>query len=1170
MLERVAARLNRRGCTLSNVRTASLSSNRMLHSAFWVHGGEYLLLGRPTDNCDGPEGFHDILFGKIRSISLALSRHVDRLSTLASLLPAPPPPPPADQLTISAFGLDFLYPPQAIALLQRLSVKRSLRASSGRNAYFPRSYSSFVGDSSKAKREAKARAELAARQDDEWEYGPSGMAEGFLDRRKKSTRDKFVPSEKRFRSLQSLNPGAFDLSEASFDRAWAWYSRQEDAPVEPALLLEPNSARRRLLLGYLMHSKRRLDYERLVVFIEDVPPNRRYNIDWKALINAHLFLDQVDLAYAALPSLVEQSIESAQVGFEEFISYCIKHNTWDRAIRCWQLLQKEQPESKKKDRSATELELRAVPRFEKVQPHLIVAAIPDFIEKYIPWVKNLLDNDILNRDFATWLFLGVKKNFAQKDGVKFTKVDVEQINKLLVSKSWYSPDERDLEYSILGTPYAENHEDVIKQYFEYRRSPNARPPNILLYRVLLASISGGDFKAMQMVFDDWFKYHKHPTIGAYRQMMDVFAKRGEANIVEELYKQYSTRFQPTADDYGHILRGYVERGEVATAVEKLEAMPLLKLKPNLECYNTLLRGFSQAEDMESAMDYLNVILELGLEPNSGTYGSMMYVCAARGDFENVDLLFRAACKKLTPTVTMWNMVVWSHVNGGARSLAWKLINYIYRQEMGIPMTHMYNMLMSAHANKKELRNVNRIFREMQERKVPFNFYSYAIMMRALSQTQHRENLQKARQMLDLLQTQNIQTGPVPYSTLMQGYLRRRKYSEVFALYKTMMENGIEPDFTAQSMLLLASIFEAQELAKFTGKVDLSSAEEISRLAIEKFSGFDPISFSSVKSAVPSYIFTPLISAYIYKEDYESVRKTYQHFLELSSLKGGNSIKPSMNMYLKLLHASQRERNWTGLREIWRLMYRQAQRRGRPLTQISTGSNVVTVKKREMCPAFDIMLKAAIDSIEILDADPNAITIEEIGKMMQEIISWGFELDGGNWNSLIVLASMSGDLEQAFKLAESRLVKDSSFRYRIRFQRRFGFVGWAKHALHPHIHTTDILAGQVGKLFELTRGGTEEAEKARTMAKRIANTCPVMWKICSSKVKGNLKAQTDEIHNKVLDFSEISERPKVDKLKISYDYALSSYNVQKARHLEDSVERGDESPFEDIEWDLDDN
>lgn len=1121
-------------------------------------------MGRPTDNYEGSESFQDILFSKVRSISLALSGHVDRISKFNSLLPVPPRPPSSDQFTISAFGLDFLYPPHAIALLQRLSVRRSSRAPSNRNAYLPRSYSSFVGDSSKAKREAKIRAELAARQDDEWEYGQSGMAEGFLDRRKRNSRDKFMPSEKKVRSLQTLNPEDFDLSEESFDRAWAWYSREEGAPEEPALVLGPNSQRRRLLFGYLVNSKRKVDHERLIIFIEGLSPENRREMDWKTLIHAYLFLDQVDPAYIALSKLVEQRIGSTQVGFEEFISYCVNHDSWDRAIRCWQLLQQELPE--RKNPSNTEIELRAVPRFEQVRPQLIVTSIADFMNRYATWVENLLNNDMLNRDFAIWLFVGVKKDFAQGGGAVFTKADIERINKLLGSKAWYTPDEKDLEYNILGTPYLENHEEVIKQYSEYRLSPKARPSNILLYRILLASIAAGDFKAMQMVFDDWFKHHTHPTIKAYRQMMDVFAKRGEVNIVEELYKQFSSRFAPTADDYGHILRGYVERGEVATAVEKLEAMPLLNLKPNLECYNILLRGFSQAEDMESAMDYLNVILELGFEPNSGTYGSMMYVCAARGDFENVDLLFRAACKKMTPTVTMWNMVVWSHVNGGARSLAWKIINFIYRQEMGIPMTHMYNMLMSAHANKKELRNVNRIFKEMQERGVPFNFHSYAIMMRALTQTQHRENLQKARQMLDLLQTQNIQTGPVPYATLMQGFLRRRKYSEVFAIYKTMMENGVEPNFSAQSMLLLASIFETQELAKFTGNVDLSSAEEISRLAIERFSGFDPTSFSPVKSAVPTYIFTPLLSAYIYKEDYDSVRKTYQHFLKISSLKG---TKPTMNMYLKLLHASQRERNWTGLREIWRLMYREAQRRGRPLTQISTGSNVVTVKKREMCPAFDIMLKAAIDSLEVVGPETDAITVEEIGKMMQEIITWGFELDGGNWNSLIVLAARSGDLEQAFRLGESQLVKDTGIHYRIRAQQRFGFIGWAKHAQHPHLHTIDILGGQLNNLFNLTRSGTEKAEKARALAKKIATTCPVMWKICNARNKRGLKAQTDEVHAKILDFAEIARRPKVDKLKITRDYALAPFKVQKERYLRGSAKSTFEFPFGEMEFDPED-
>ncbi|KAF3904916.1 hypothetical protein ABW20_dc0108580 [Dactylellina cionopaga] len=1116
----------------------------MLHSAFWVHGGESLQCSHSHDET---ESFRETVASKAKRITTALFIQIERCSkSLASQIESPTRQP-IDQFSISAFGLDFLYPPRALALLQRLSLKTIWRSPNSRVApYLPRSYSSFIRDSAKERREAIERDDRIRRDDeDEYEYAPSAMAEGLFDKRKRNMKGTWAP-ELEPRTLETMNPANFDLSDKSYDQAWNWYFRTANAPRAPMLFMSPESHRRRLLLGYLTQSRRRIDYERKITLLENIDPLERRLTDWRSLIDAYLFFDQVDLAFNALSKLVDEDIGTSSVGFERFFAYCISNNTWDRAINCWQLLQLDLVTSQTQKPGA----LKLIPRYASVQPRVVVTGVDDFATKFTKWVSNLIENDPLSRDFATWLAIGVERERAKGDDAKLSKAEFDMITEELVRKKLYLPDAVNLEYRILAKPYGAQHKEVLQDFSQYRLEGEYSPSPMVLYRILVATIALNDFQSMQTVFDDWFRFHRYPLAEAYRAILPVFAKRGEADIVEELWAQFSNRFVADADDYSHVLRAYIERGEVATAVEKLDSMHLLSLKPNINCFNALLRGFAKAEDMESAMEYLNIILDQGFEPDANTYASMMYVCAARGDFENVDLLFRAASKKMKPTLTMWNMVVWAHLNGGARSLAWKIIHFIHRQNMGFSLTHMYNMLMSAHANKKELENVNRIFQEMQSREIPFDFYSYTIMMRALTQTQHRANLQKARQMLDILQTQNIQTNAVPYFTLMQGYLRRRKYTEVFAIYTMMLENQVEPNFGVQSMLLLASIFEAQDLGRFSGNVDLTNAEEISRIAIDKFSGFDPLSFKAVKTAIPTEVFTPLISAYIYKEDYDSVRRTYQNFLEISSRKGANRNKPSMNMYLKLLHASQRERNWKGLREIWNLMFREAKRRSRPLTEISTGKNVVTVMKREMCPAFDIMIKAAIDTTEMIPGETDGIKVPEISDLMNQIVSWGFDLDGGNWNSLIVLIAINGDLEQSFRLAESQLVREEAQDYGIRKQRRFGFVGWAKHAQHPHLHTLDVLAGQLNSLINIARDyDVEAAEKARVLLKTLSEETPVIWQLTNIRRRRGPKAESEEFHKKLVDFGDIIQQSQRGGLKITHHFGVAPFSVRKERSLQ---------------------
>ncbi|KAF3903070.1 hypothetical protein ABW21_db0201575 [Orbilia brochopaga] len=1133
MLERIAARLNRRGFALSNVKKAGLQPSRMLHSTFWLHGGESLLQEQCAWGQDEGDSYQDIVVSRFKSMAPMLSDQISRLSKPTGPLADSSNRTVTDAYSMAGFGLEFLYPPKALALLQRLSVSPRPRKLYGRAASsYPRSFSSFIGDSSKDLREAKARADI--QEDDEYEYARAAMDQGLIYKRRKGAFGKWVPKGDS-KTLQSLNPRDFDLSEQSFDRAWDWYFRVPGAPRYPKMGLESDAKRRRYLFGYLTNSTRQSDTDRTIDLLESLNPDDFRIVDYRYIVKAYLSRDQITPAFAALSRLVQTSLGNDYAGFEEFMAYCIQRGIWDSALRCWELLQDERPGG-------------LAQRIQSIQPGFVVKRVNDFTSKYTAWVSNLLDKDFIARDLATWLFHGVRKDFGEEK-TQFDRRQLNAMTGLLERKRWHSPHMAELESSILRDSYDQRHDQVVRQYLEYRDQKSANPASFLLHQVLLSTIEIGDFQAMQIVYDDWFKFFKHPSSRSYKALLKVFSRRGDASICDELFEQYASRFVMVADDYVPVIRAYVQRGEMATAIEKFEAMNLHNLEPNRKCYDTLIRGFAWSGDMDSAIEYLQIILDKDFEPVAETYGNMMYVCAMRGDYENVERIFRAACTKLQPTPGMWNMVIWAHVNGGARGLAWKIINFVYQQELDFRMTHMYNMLMSAHANRNDLKTVNKIFKQMGERNVPFDFYSYTIMMRALVQTQRKENMRKARQMLDMLQSQNIQANDIPYFTIMQGYLRSRKYSEVFAIYKTMLENKINPNFGVQSLLLLASIFEAQELARFTGNVDLSNAEEISRLAIKNFSGYDPTSFEPNKTAIPTNIFTPLISAYIYKEDYEAVQRTYEAYLDASSKSGANANKPGMNMLLKLLHASMRERNWTSLREIWKMTYEEAQRISRPLTELSTNKSVVTALKRALCPAFDIMLKAAIDSVELLADGADGITVQEISVMMQAMLSWGFDLDGGNWNSLIVLLAMSGDLEQAFMLVESQLVQEGTSTSRIGAQRRFGWVGWPKHAQHPHMATLEVLAGQVNGLIQqtLTDEDDEKIEKARALIRRLKEY-RVAWRLSNiEKFKENdVKMQQEEVHRRFTEFADLMRRPK------PMPYISHDYNVERIEVVDDEL------------------
>ncbi|PUU81979.1 hypothetical protein B9Z19DRAFT_512736 [Tuber borchii] len=1013
MLERATLRLECCGWRLLRGRL----KRRRLHSAFWAHGAGELEIN-PANMFGSGFGGVEAGSGRGDSREFGVNGAVGTKSqnirgTKCTTLPAD-------------IQLDFLYPSKTLAFLRHLTLPsaRDEREILALHTVFPhgckRLYSSKSsnGNGTNGKKNGSQNSCLLRL---------SGLLKEAL------------PVDPNFTSFSEMKGFG---KKVRYDSAWYHYSIERKEGTQSQQM-----DRRAWLVNYLNQSPRNIDKERIVAVLLDLSYKERTKADYNSALKALLEMGYFRDATALLHDQIEHS-PKPPVGFVEIMTYCIRENLWDDAVETLRL---DSEASSDGERLCLTTVLRRIGNIEE-------GPIMKFAE-------NAKGSD--RKRLAQELMVGLLKVFlSSRESERFWKVW-----ELGRSCGLFTNNQDAYSLALIKLYREKRDADAVKIYREYREIPVIKPNPDLFNGALRAFRNLLDFRGMQMVFDDWFTTGSQPDKQAYYLLMTEMARHGEAGVVRELLDQFLERFDPELPPLNSLMFARSRRGELEEVVKCFDVIPKLGLAPDNYSFNILINAYVKAQDVDGALQRVQEMIKAELAPDTYTYGALMTLAANRGDAENTKKYFDLVLASgVEPTEPMYLALMTSYVTVGDLESAEDILGSLVRADPRKDTTILWNELLSGYAVLCDPEKLNVIYHRMREARVPFDQYTYAILMHALCLI---GKVEAAEKVLDSLEAEGIKPNSIHYAIIMVAHMKNMDLEQVWATFNKMVDYGINPTFTTQAVLLQASAFS--EHAKWRsagGALFLNSAEGILAQVTENLDVLDLTSRDSVKSATPPWLFAPLVSIYGKESSYIRSQEVYQRFLEISLAQKPGGTIPSIKLYIAVMNAHMKARNTEAVKITWEQVRRLADKLARPSDNNPFQREVLWSRRHLLCQPFSILTQSLAHANEM----------ETLVKAVADMGESGYELDNVNWNNLVQAAILCQDLNFAMETFETKLMPGWVAR---REQRPPSETS----PLYPFSRTFDALAVMLKVLDNAMRNGSQEAGER---IEELRGAYPITW------------------------------------------------------------------------------
>jgi pentatricopeptide repeat-containing protein PET309 len=773
------------------------------------------------------------------------------------------------------------------------------------------------------------------------------------------------------------------------------------------------------LIQYLSKSNRIVDAERITDVFEILDPDHRDAAAYKSAICAYLKLQNVPDAM----QLHESALESLDIpaGSNELLAHLVETSSWTRATALWKQTQKFIKTHPSAQNYTLYEILDTVPKLGSLAYNLAEYAnerVASPLESEPGEIVDLLD-------FASSLIQRVLLRSHSFNSATF--------NVLLQTLQQWGRD-TPLLYQKITDSLLQIKETklAVKCYRRARQSDNAYFTPKTLHSILEIFCKYHSILGMQQVLDDFFRMHRKPSRFAYKLCMSEFAFQGDAQSVRALFSQFVSRFADengkalsSGNELAPILNVHAKRGEIDKVVAEFSQMESVHgVAPTLLCWNILISAYGKVYDIDGAYRAFEEILNHpSLRPDGYTFGTMMGIGALRGDTSLVIDLYRLAEDlKIQKNIAMLDALVISHCQEDDIASAERICEDALGMKLTRPRTRMWNYLLVAYANRRDLSGVNRILQRMSEADVDYDQYTYSALMQALCMVKQPNRAKKI--LTDVMPEAGVPATAFHYAVVMGGFIGTGQSAMVFEMQKRMYERDLQGSASVDSIAVKALALEDQQL------LDETSDEALLPRAMEMFQNLittldtQKIASTTRKGAgqipldiaYPTMLYSYVMFVLGQREQFGTVEALYTAFK--SSIPEKRQQNPPLNILSALMATKLRQRDHQGVEECWQLALSQAKEAGTPLKDTlgtdldrRAGAEVLWARQLDLSRHLTFYMRSLFFQNK---ADK---LIETIKNFQGE----GFVMDNHNINHYIVLLARSFRFRLAFQLCEEHLM-----------------------------------------------------------------------------------------------------------------------------------------------------
>ncbi|KAG6742529.1 hypothetical protein POTOM_053401 [Populus tomentosa] len=329
-------------------------------------------------------------------------------------------------------------------------------------------------------------------------------------------------------------------------------------------------------------------------------------------------------------------------------------------------------------------------------------------------------------------------------------------------------------------------------------SPTVASINGLLQALIVDGRLEELYVVVQELQDLGFKISKSSIL----LMLDAFARAGNIFEVKKIYHgMKAAGYFPSMHLY-RVMAQLLCRGKQVRDVEAmLSVMEEAGFKPDLSIWNSVLKMYVAIDDFRKTTQIYQRIKEDGLEPDEDTYNTLIVMyCRDHRPKEGLVLMDEMRTVGLEPKLDTYKSLVASFGKQQLVEQAEELFEELQSKECKLDRS-FYHIMMKIYRNSGSHSKAQRLFSMMKDAGVePTTATMHLLMVSYGSSGQPQE----AEKVLSNLKETDSNLSTLPYSSVIDAYLRNGDYNAGIQKLKQVKEEGLEPDHRIWTCLIRAA------------------------------------------------------------------------------------------------------------------------------------------------------------------------------------------------------------------------------------------------------------------------------------------------------------------------------------------------------------------------------
>ncbi|CAF2100691.1 unnamed protein product [Brassica napus] len=331
-------------------------------------------------------------------------------------------------------------------------------------------------------------------------------------------------------------------------------------------------------------------------------------------------------------------------------------------------------------------------------------------------------------------------------------------------------------------------------------SPSVESINTLLHALCVDGRLEELYVVVEELQDMGFKISKSSIL----LMLDAFARVGNIFEVKKIYNSMKAAgYLPTIRLYRMMIELFCKGKRVRDAEVMVSEMEEAGFKVELAIWNSMLKMYTAIEDYKKTVQVYHRIKETGLEPDETTYNTLIIMyCRDRRPEEGYLLMQQMRNIGLEPKLDTYKSLISAFGKQKCLEQAEQLFEELLSKGYKLDRS-FYHTMMKISRDSGSDSKAERLLQMMKSAGIEPTLATMHLLMVSYSSS---GKPQEAEKVLSNLKETEVELTTLPYSSVIDAYLRSKDYNSGIERLLEMKREGLEPDHRIWTCFVRAASF----------------------------------------------------------------------------------------------------------------------------------------------------------------------------------------------------------------------------------------------------------------------------------------------------------------------------------------------------------------------------